>query len=115
MRPVDPDSSLALVTGEVSGSMRLDWREPQSAWTGRNLRPGDLILRPGGGQSHESRWKSLSPTPTHRLLLYLSQDLFALAAGEVAGVDPACLRVDERVGFRDPLLTQIVLALWQEL
>jgi AraC family transcriptional regulator len=112
MRPVDPDISLALFTG---GAMRLEWRERQSAWTGRTLRPGDLVLRPGACQSYEMRWHSLSPAPTHRLLVYLSQELFACAAGDVAGADPACMSVVERVGFRDPLLSQIALALWREL
>jgi AraC family transcriptional regulator len=112
MRPVDPDISLSLYTG---GSMRLEWREPQGAWTWRTLHAGDLILRPGAGPSYETRWKSLSPAPTHRLLLFLSQDLFARAAEEVAGTDPTHLALVERAGFRDPLLTHIALALWQEL
>jgi AraC family transcriptional regulator len=93
----------------------LELREPQGSWTGRNLRSGDLILRPGTSQPYEARWKSLSPVSTHRLLLYLSQDLFARASEEVAGCDPTHFALVERIGFRDPLLSQIALALWHEL
>jgi AraC family transcriptional regulator len=112
MGPVDQNISLSLYIG---GPLRLEWRAPQGAWTGRTLCSGDLILRPGAGPSYEWRWHSLSSAPTHRLLVFLSQEVIARAVGEVAGADPSCLRLVERVGFRDPLLSQIALALWREL
>ncbi len=45
----------------------------------------------------------------------LSKDLLARTVEEVADYDPACLAVEERSGFQDPLLMQIGLALWREL
>jgi AraC family transcriptional regulator len=110
--PAMPDISLMLFTG---GAMRMEWRHVNGPWKGSYLRQGDLILRPGADISYEVRWKSLSSVPTQTLHLRLSRELLARTAEEVAGCDPACLSLEERTGFQDPLLTQIGLALRREL
>jgi AraC family transcriptional regulator len=113
LTPATPDISLILFTG---GAMRMERRHAQGPWKGLHIvRQGDLNLRPGEGTSYELRWKCLSSVPTQTLHLRLSKDLFARAAEEVAGYDPTRLSLIEHFGFRDPLLTQIGLALWQEL
>jgi AraC family transcriptional regulator len=110
MRPATPNITLILFTG---GTMRLEQRHMHGPWKARYIHQGDLILRPG--TSYEVRWKSLSSVPTQTLHMRLSRDLLARAAKAVAGCDPTRLPVEEHVGFQDPLLTQIGLALWREL
>ncbi len=107
-----PDISLILFAG---GAMRLEQRHANGPWKALYLRQGDLILRPGVGTSYELRWKGLSSVLTQTLHLRLSKDLVVRTAQEVAGCDPTRLSLVERSGFRDPLLTQIGLALWREL
>jgi AraC family transcriptional regulator len=110
MRPATPNISLILFTG---GAMRLEQRHMHGPWKARYIHQGDLILRPG--TPYEVRWKSLSCVPTQTLHVRLSRDLLARTAREVADCDPAHLSMEEHVGFQDPLLTQIGLALWREL
>jgi AraC family transcriptional regulator len=110
MRPATPNVTLILFAG---GPMHLEQRHLHGPWKALSLHQGDLILRPG--TSYEVRWKSLSSVPTQTLHVRLSRDLLARTAQEVAGCDPARLPVEEHVGFQDPLLAQIGLALWREL
>ncbi|HLW03287.1 MAG TPA: AraC family transcriptional regulator [Ktedonobacterales bacterium] len=107
-----PDISLILFAG---GAMHLEQRQPRGPWRAQQLRPGDLMLRPGGGSPYEVRWKSLTPEPTQTLHLHLSQNLVARTAEEVGGCNPTRLAVVGRSGFQDPLLMQIGFALWREL
>jgi AraC family transcriptional regulator len=110
MRLATPNITLILFTG---GTMRLEQRHMHGPWKARCIHQGDLILRPG--TPYEVRWKSLSSVPTQTLHVRLSRDLLARTAKEVAGCDPARLSLEERIGFQDPLLTQIGLALRREL
>lgn len=112
MTPAMSDISLILFTG---GAMRMEQRYAHGPWKALYLRQEDLILRPGMGTAYEVRWKGLSSTPTRTLHLHLSKDVLARTAEEVVGYDPTHLSLVARFGFQDPLLTQIGLALWQEL
>jgi AraC family transcriptional regulator len=69
----------------------------------------------GGTFQEEMRWKSLSNLPTQTLHLHLSKGLLARTAQDVLGSDLTSLSLPARVGFQDPLLLQIGLALWREL
>ena len=110
--PSLPDLSLVLLSG---GAMYMERRSLNGPWRGGLLRPGDLILIPGGNEPSEARWSTLSGEPMQTLHLHLDSDLLAHTAGEVADADPARLALTARAGFQDPLLTQIGLALWREL
>jgi len=106
------DSSLTLVT---RGAVHLEAKPVNGAWKGLQLHQGEMLLRPGEPRPSELRWQSLSSEPLHMLYIYLSPALLASTAEELASCDPAGLTLVERSGFQDPLLTQIGLALWQEL
>jgi AraC family transcriptional regulator len=110
--PVVSDTSLVLIT---CGAMYMEQRLVNGPWRAQHVRQGDLFLAPGGVGPYEVRWKSLSPEPLQTLHLHLNNDLLARTVEEVAGYDPAHLDLLGRFGFQDPLLTQIALALWQEL
>jgi AraC family transcriptional regulator len=110
--PAMPDISLVLFAG---GAMHIERRQAGGSWRGADIHHGELTLNAGGGPSYEVRWKSLTPAPTQTLHLHLSTNLFARTAQEIAGVDPARLKLVGRSGLRDPLLAQIGLALWREL
>lgn len=106
------NSSLVLV---ARGSLHLEQRPVNGPWSGQTLHQGDLLLQPGGTTSSELHWQCLSSEPLHLLYIHLSQDLFARTAQELTKHDPARLDLVRHFGFQDPLLTQIGLALWQEL
>lgn len=110
--PTDPDIILGLYTG---GPIHVERRQAQGSWKGGDLHQGDLLLNWGGGPSYEARWWSLSPVQTQVLNLRVSWELVARVAEEVAGTDLASLELVGHVGFRDPLLSQMALALWREL
>jgi AraC family transcriptional regulator len=110
--PGTSDSSLVLIT---RGAVHLEEKPINGPWKSHNLHQGDLLLKPGELRSSELRWQSLSSEPLHMLYIYLSKTLLARTAEELASCDPACLTLVGRSGFQDPLLTQIGLALWQEL
>ncbi len=112
MVPASPDLSLVLFTG---GAMHLERRQAHDSWEGRDIQPGELILNWGTGPSYELRWWSRSTIPTQTLHLHMSWELVARVAKHVAGTDLASLQLVRRAGFRDPLLSQIALALWREL
>src|SRR5260221_10456850 len=65
--------------------------------------------------AYDIRWRSLSAIPTQTLRLHLCRELVARVAEQVADTDLASLHLVPHVGFQDPLLTQIALALWREL
>lgn len=111
MTPERSDIALILLTG---GAMRVEQRHTQGPWKAFSLHQGDLVLS-SVGVPHELCKKSLSRQPTQTLHLYLSKNLFARTAEEVAGHDPTRLSLVERFGFQDPLLAQIGFALWREL
>ena len=106
-----PDISLLLLTRRV---IRLEWRQAHGLWVGGIVHPGELILN-WGGPAREVRWWTLSAVPAQTLLLHLSRELVEDVAQEVASLDLAGLELVGHAGFRDPLLTQIALALWREL
>jgi AraC family transcriptional regulator len=106
------DSSLVLI---ARGSLHLEHRPVNGPWSEQNLHQGDLLLQPGGTTSSELRWKCLSSEPLHLLYIHLSHDLLSRTAQELTKHDPAHLDLVRHFGFQDPLLTQIGLALWQEL
>ncbi|GHO85691.1 AraC family transcriptional regulator [Dictyobacter formicarum] len=112
MAPAIPDISLILFAG---GAMRMEQRPINGAWRTQYIHQEELILRPDADIPYEVRWQGLSATPTRTLHLQLSAQLLARTAAEVADGDPAHLSLVARSGFKDPLLTQIGLTLWQEL
>jgi AraC family transcriptional regulator len=107
-----PDILLALFSG---GVMRLEWRSANSAWNVQQVRHGEMDLSLGWELPDEQRWKILTDSPMQTLHLHLSKTLLMRTAEELVGGDPAHLSVVNRVGFQDPLLTQIGLVLWHEL
>lgn len=110
--PVVPDIVLVLLT---SGTMLMEQRRVNGSWKALPIRQGDLLLKPGGSVTNELRWRSLSSEPIQTLHIHLNNDLFSRTAEEMADRDPAHLALFGRLGFQDPLLTQIGLALWREL
>jgi AraC family transcriptional regulator len=110
--PTTRDISLVLFTG---GTMSMTLRYTNGPWQERHIRHEDLILSPGEDTPYEMCWKILSTVPARTLHLHLSKDLLARIAEEVADCDPTHLSLVGRIGFHDPLLTQIALTLWREL
>lgn len=106
-----PYVPLVLLTG---GTMHIEHKPATGPWQGGVVRPEELILMTGGNEPGELRWKGLSTEPMQTLHLYLNKDVLAQTAEELA-YDPARLFLVERLGFQDPLLTQIGLTLWREL
>lgn len=97
------------------GSLHLEHRPVNGPWNEHILYQGDLLLQPGETTASELRWQCLSSEPLHLLHIHLSQELLARTTQELTTQDPAHLDLVRRFGFQDPLLTQIGLALWQEL
>lgn len=110
--PALSDVSLVLFAG---GVMRLELRHPNGPWKTCYLHSGDLLLRPVTNASCEFRWKVLSGGPIQMLILSVSQDLLEQVAEDMANDAPRHLTLGERLGFQDPLLTQLGFALWREL
>jgi hypothetical protein len=71
-----------------------------------------LLLITQGGMLMESRPRH---GPWQRFVLHLDRHLVASVAEEVTGRDPARLSLLSPTGFRDPLLSELVLALGREL
>jgi AraC family transcriptional regulator len=110
MVPAVPGISLLLHAG---GALHMAYRPVNGPWQEVQMHQGDLSLNTNGGTvQEEMRWKSLSSLPTQTLHLRLSKELLARAAQDVLGCDLSSLSLPARVGFQDPLLTQIGLALW---
>ena len=100
----------------VGGAMYMEGRLVDGSWKGTLIRPDDLMLLPNAPLAFgELRWKGLTPASTQTLHLHLSKELLARTAEELAGSDPARLALTGRIGFQDPLLLQVGLALWREL
>jgi AraC family transcriptional regulator len=112
MVPASPNLTLVLFAG---GALHVEWRQLHGPWEGKDIQPGEMILSWGMGPSYQFRWRSLSAIPTKTLRLHMSHELVAHVAEQVVDTDLAGLHLVPRVGFRDPLLTQIALGLWREL
>lgn len=110
--PVIPEIVLILMT---SGQMLIEYQRANGIWQGFPLRQSELMLRPGGRENPEVRWRSLSADSMQTLQIHLDSNLFSRTAAEVTESDPASLILYERTGFQDPLLVQIGLALQREL
>ena len=110
--PVVPEIGLILLT---SGKMLIE--QPRANGSGRSLllNEGDLMLQPANNVFPEVGWRSLSAEPMQTLQIHLDGELFARTAAEITDGDPARLILYNRLGFQDPLLVQIGLALWREL
>ncbi len=111
---VSPNGDIALML-YTGGTLHVERRRGHESWKGEDIHPGELVLNWGQGSPYEVRWWSLSTAPTQTLDVHLSRTLVNRVAEEVVGIDLASLKLVGRVGFRDPLLAQIALALWQEL
>jgi AraC family transcriptional regulator len=107
-----PTISLVLFFG---GAMRLEWLCPSSSWNAQDLRHGDANLCFNWEGPLELRWKTLSGGPMQTLHLHLSRNLILRTAEDLTGGDSAHLSLAKRIGFRDPLLTQLGIVLWHEL
>ena len=106
------DTSLVLI---ARGSLRLEQRPVNGSWTEHYLSSGHLLLKPGEKMPTEVRWTSCSSEPIHLLRILLSREILTQTAEELTDRDAAQLCLTGRLGFQDPLLTQIGLALWREL
>ncbi len=114
VKPAETDIALVLTTG---GAVRVEGREVRahSSWECTTFHPGDLNLAAGTNVPYEMRWRSLSPSSSYSFQLHLGRDLLVRTVEELAGGDATRLTVVGQGPFRDPLLTQIALALWREL
>jgi AraC family transcriptional regulator len=74
-----------------------------------------MALTSGTDQPYEIRWRSLSSTHTSELDLRIRRDLLVRTAEELAGGDVTGLTLQQKMGFQDPLLSQIAMTLWREL
>ena len=111
LMPTSPDILLTLT---ISGTAYVEARTRNGPWASSTIHVGDLSLTPGDGVPYELRWKRLSTEPIHTLYLHLSQHVFAQAVEELADRDPTRLMLQDCLGFQDPLLSQLSLALQQE-
>ncbi len=110
--PAAPNLTLLVYRG---GPMHVERRLAQGSWRGGDIYQGDLVLSWGPSPAYEGRAWSLSTLPTQILNLHLSRELVSRVAEEVVGVELARLELIDQVGFQDPLLSQVALALWREL
>ena len=99
----------------VSGTMYKEQREINGLWEGQYMRQGDLFLRPAGRAPYELRWQALSSQPVQTLFLQLHTDIVSHTIQELAGAATRQVTVAKNIGFQDPLLMQICLALWHDL
>src|SRR5258708_36806856 len=106
------DLKLSLFAG---GPLCMDQHYEDGPRTTLVVREGELVLRPGLDAPYEVSWKALTSTPTRTLHVHLSRDLLSRTAEELTNCDPTRLSLARRAGFQDALLTQLGLALWQEL
>lgn len=109
-------SAASLVLFHGSG-LRIESRHVNGPWSAISVYDGDLSLRTSWGMPSEMRWRTLSgaDATTRSLHLHVSKNLLTHIAEDMTGCDPAHLRMMDRSGFRDPLLTQIGFTLWHEL
>jgi AraC family transcriptional regulator len=110
--PAVPDISLILVT---QGTIAFDYREGGGPWETLQVSAGDWSLAPGGGEPYEFRCHALSAEPLESLLIHVNTDFMARMASPLISGDLAHVEMSKRQAFQDPLLTQIGLALQQEL
>lgn len=110
--PAVPDISLILVT---QGTVTFDYREGGGPWETVQLRAGDWILAPGGGEPYGLRCHGLSAESLESLLIHVNTDFMTHMASPLIGGDVARVEMIKRPAFQDPLLTHIGLALQQEL
>ncbi|HEY3991780.1 MAG TPA: AraC family transcriptional regulator [Ktedonobacteraceae bacterium] len=110
--PAVPDISLILVT---QGTTEFEYREDGGPWETLQVSAGDWSLVPGTGQPYELRCHALSAEPLESLLIHVNTDFMARMASPLISNDLAHVEISKRLAFQDPLLTQIGLALQQEL
>lgn len=110
--PASADLTLVLYRG---GPMHVERRRAHDPWQGGDMYQGDLVLNWGPSPASESRLWSRSALPTQILNLCLPRQVVSRVAEEVVGVELARLELVDQVGFQDPLLSQVALALWREL
>ena len=111
---VSPNGDLMLMVF-AGGPIHIERQWAPGSWSGENLQPGDLVVHWGEGATYTARWWSLRAGPTRALDLHLSRRLVHGLAQELLGTDLARDALERQTVMRDPLLTQLVLVLWQEL
>jgi AraC family transcriptional regulator len=109
--PPDPDPSLLLI---IQGGMLMESRPHHGPWQRFVLQQGDLLLRANRPCPYEVRWRGLAE-PIRSIEVHVDRHLVASVAEEVTGRDPARVSLLSPTGFRDPLLSQLTLALSREL
>jgi AraC family transcriptional regulator len=110
--PAVPDLSLILIT---QGTVTFDYKEGRGSWETVQLRAGDWTLAPGGGEPYQLRCHGLSAEPLESLLVHVNADFLVRMAEPLISDDLTHVEMSKRPAFQDPLLTQIGLALQQEL
>ena len=111
---VSPNSDLMLMV-YAGGPIHIERQWAHGSWSGEDLQPGDLVVHWGEGAAYTARWWSLRAVSTRALDLHLSRQLVNGLAQELLGTDLARVALERQTVMRDPLLTQMALALWQEL
>jgi AraC family transcriptional regulator len=106
--PTIPDIHLVLVE---QGTLYLESRDANGLLENLHAHPGDLFLTPGGSAPYELHWRKLSTEPIQSLQVHLNADLFARTTAQLAEDDLIHRNLPTLSGFRDPLLTQLALAL----
>jgi AraC family transcriptional regulator len=109
---VVPEPVLVLVT---QGAMQLEYQRTNGTWNALPFRQGDLSLRPGGWMTGLVRWSSDCTGPLQTLHLHLQQQFICRIAEELGSYMPTNLTLSRRMGFQDPLLSQLGFALSREL
>lgn len=106
-----PVLTVGLVT---SGAMDLEQRYEDAPWHGRMVRPNQFFLQ-SYHQPYQLRWQGAPPEQIQTLILKLHQRTLFRMIEEVAERDPAQIEFVEQIGFDDPLLLHLALALQHEL
>jgi len=112
VEPVVPDPVLVLVT---QGMMQMEYQRANGTCNTLPFRQGDLSLRPGGAIMNPVGWSSDPSEFLQTLHLYLSQELLCRTAEELGSNVSTHPTLIGRIGFQDPLLSQIGFALGREL
>src|SRR5262249_35962105 len=112
VEPAVPDPVLVLVT---QGWMQVEYQRANGTCSTLPFRQGDLSLRPGGVSMNPVGWSSDPSGPLQTLHLHVSQELLCRTAEELGSNVSAHPTLIGRMGFQDPLLSQIGFALGREL
>lgn len=102
-----------LLVWVISGEARVEERELDGDWRGGRVTSGSFFLTQTEAP-YLMRWQAGPDTPFEVMHLYLGFDLISRAARSL-GLNPACLRLRDVSGGRDPLISGLLTGLASEL